>query len=411
MNSLAVSARKEFRLLVRDPFAILLWLAIPFSIMLLMNLAFGSRSSGPAPSGILLVADHDATFVSSFVSSAFSQGPMASLFTVEKTGEPAARARLSKGEASALIVIPKGFGDAVLNNRPTQLSFVTNPAQTILPAIAGETLTVLSEAVHYIHIAAGEEIKLIANQKSPTQAQVASTAIAVHKAVESLLPYVDPPLIELDAPKPEAAVQTQPAFNLLHYLFPGMIFMTVLFLTRGASDSIWTELRLATLHRLLACGVPLHAFVLAKLLAAALLSALVALLALLSGRWLMGVEVANWPAAIGWFTLCSCAWYLLMLCLQALATSQNRGEIVTSLVIFPSMMLGGAMFPFAMMPDSIAAIGKATPLGWMVVHFESILRGQATASSLVVASAAVAAASLVLFAAGLFAIRKNLLKG
>ena len=158
MHLLIASLRKEARRSLRDPFALALWLGIPFSILFLMNLAFGgSSSSGPRPQGVLLVADQDGTFLSGMVVSAFSQGPLGEMFKPEKADEPGARARMAKGEASALIILPKGFQAAVLDNRPAAIRLVKNPSQRILPAIAGETLSMLSEAVHYLHLVARSE--------------------------------------------------------------------------------------------------------------------------------------------------------------------------------------------------------------------------------------------------------------
>ena len=100
-----------------------------------------------------------------------------------------------------------------------------------------------------------------------------------------------------------------------------------------------------------------------------------------------------------------------MLNFHILAGVESRGEILTSFVIFPSMMIGGAMFPFAMMPDSIAAIGKATPLGWMTFRFDTILRGQATAADVALWLAILAAVTLLLFGFTGWHLRRKFLQG
>lgn len=135
------------------------------------------------------------------------------------------------------------------------------------------------------------------------------------------------------------------------------------------------------------------------------------MLGLAAARRLLGVGVANWPAAVAWCAAGAAAWCLVMLLLQILAGSERAGEILTSFVIFPSMMLGGSMFPFAMMPRSLAAIGQASPLGWMVVRFDGILRGQASAAALAWDFVVIAAASLLLFALSGWLLRRTLLRG
>jgi ABC-type multidrug transport system permease subunit len=97
--------------------------------------------------------------------------------------------------------------------------------------------------------------------------------------------------------------------------------------------------------------------------------------------------------------------------LQILAGAEHRGEILTSAVLFPSMMIGGSMFGFAMMPESLARIGKATPLGWMVFRFDLILQGKASAGEVGLWFALMAAASALLFLFSGWHLRRRFLRG
>lgn len=412
MRLLLASFRKDARRTFRDPFALALWLGIPFSLLLLMNLAFGGRgSSGPRPQGVILIADLDGTLLSGALNSAFSQGPLGDMFKPEKTTEPGGRARMAKGEASALIIIPKGFQAAVLDNRPAAVQLVKNPSQRILPAIAGESLTMLSEAVHYLHLVAGDDIHMLSSQTGPpSDADVVKTSLAINATVKRLRQYLDPLLLDLEIKQPPKKEQPTP-FNLLASMFPGIVFMSILFIGRGASDDIWDELRFATLRRSQSAGLPLGALVGGKLLAALLTAALVSILALVLGRLFAGIAVANWPAAVCWMLAGAAVWYLAMLIMQILAGAPERGEIFTSFVVFPSMMIGGSMFSFEMMPASIAAIGKLTPLGWMIIRFTSILGGGASAASVLAWLGVMAAVTAILFLLSARLLRWKFLRG
>jgi ABC-type multidrug transport system permease subunit len=412
MRLLLASVIKELRRTARDPFALALWVGIPFTILFLMNLAFGGRSSGgPRPQGTLLVADQDGTLLSGMVGSAFSQGPLGEMFNPEKTTESDGRARMAKGEASALVVLPKGLQDALLNNRPAAIRLVKNPSQRFLPAIAAESLNMLSEAVHYLHLVAGDEIRMVtARDGAPSDADAAKISVAINGAVRRLGGYIDPPLFDLDIKTPPAKSAAQP-LNLLAALFPGIVFMSLLFIGRGTSDDLWDELRQATLRRTQSAGMPPSLFLAGKLLCAVAVSLVVALLALGGGAAFTSLTVANWPAAIAWLLAGGAAWYLIMLLLQILAGSRNRGEILTSFVLFPSMMLGGSMFAFAMMPESMARIGRATPLGWMVARFDSILQGTATAAQVGAWLGFMALGCAVSFALAVRMLRWRFLKG
>jgi ABC-type multidrug transport system permease subunit len=96
-----------------------------------------------------------------------------------------------------------------------------------------------------------------------------------------------------------------------------------------------------------------------------------------------------------------------MVILQVAAGNQRAGEVLTSFVIFPSMMLGGSMFPFAMMPASLASIGKATPLGWMVDRFDNILGGKAAPQTFALWLAVLLCVSALLFAASSWSLRRK----
>jgi len=78
------------------------------------------------------------------------------VIVAERMQAEAARERIEAGQASAWLTIPAGFSLAVLEERPTELALVTNPAQTILPGIVEETLSMVSEAAFTLHRLIGE---------------------------------------------------------------------------------------------------------------------------------------------------------------------------------------------------------------------------------------------------------------
>jgi len=69
------------------------------------------------------------------------------------------------------------------------------------------------------------------------------------------------------------------------------------------------------------------------------------------------------------------------------------------------------MFAFDIMPDSLARIGKLTPLGWMVTRFTSILGGAATASDVLVWLGIMATVTSVLFLLSARLLRWRFLRG
>lgn len=386
----------------RDPVSLVGWVAIPIVITLLLQLIFGGR--GAAPRGLLLVADEDATFASSLLLGAFNQGRLGEMFAVEKVKQEDGRTRIRKGDGSALLIIPKGFGRALLRNEPAQLKLLTNPAQQILPGIIEETLSILLDGAFYLQALAGDQLRTFAGgppqgARTFPDATITSFSVWVNRLVDRTEAYLSPLLIELKTTRREEG----PSFNFAEAFFPAMLFMALLFMAQGLSADIWKEHAQGALRRVASSPMRIEAFFMGKLVGAAALVAVVGLVGLLAGRYLGGLKISNAVPALVWVTFAGSVLFLLMTFLQLLASNVRTANILTSVVLFPMAMLGGSFFPFEVMPERLAAIGRLTPNGWAVVQFKAILAGAVEPQRLAVAFVALMAAGAVAF---LLAIRR-----
>ena len=124
------------------PLALVTALGIPLVLIALITLVFGERGNA-TPQGKLLLADEDQTFVSRTIRGAFGNEPVSKMIAVENVEREEGLRRMDRGEASALLILPKGFQNAYFRNQPVQLQLVENPAQRILPKIIEETLSIV----------------------------------------------------------------------------------------------------------------------------------------------------------------------------------------------------------------------------------------------------------------------------
>ena len=69
-----ISAVKDLRRQLRDPFVMILWIGVPLVMGLLIHLVFGGE--GSAPQGRLLIADQDNSIVSNLLTAAFNRPPL-----------------------------------------------------------------------------------------------------------------------------------------------------------------------------------------------------------------------------------------------------------------------------------------------------------------------------------------------
>jgi len=397
-------ARKELLRMVRDPVGLLAWLGIPIFVALAIGLLFGGRGGG-RPQGLLLVADEDKSFLSNAVTAAFGQGPMKEMVKTEEVEAEAGRKRIEEGGASALLEIPKGFGEAVLKQEKTGLRLTMNPAQRIMPGMIRETLELLAEGAFYVQQIAGEELKAIQSSSAGGSiAAVPQIAMSMSKSAQHAGAYLNPVRIEVET-KVESTSRTA-GMNMGELFFPGMLYLGVMFAAAGLSDDVWKEKLGGTLRRAAVTPRGLWALLAAKVAAIALLLGMIAAVGMVMG-WVLGIPADRIVVSVTWIVVSGTGLYLIFVVLQSLASTQRGGGIVVNLVVFPLTMVGGSFFPFEAMPAWMAAVGKATPNGWSVEMLKRLISGDPDWGRVGMGFAAWAAAGAVMFWAAGKRIRRQ----
>jgi ABC-2 type transport system permease protein len=402
MRFLWISTRKHLAALRRDPISVLTWLGIPLCIGVLVHLVF---SGGQAtPQGRLLIADQDDTIASNLVSNQFSSGPMAKIFVVEKVSPEEGRARMARGDASAFLLIPHGMQDAFLRRQPSQLRMLTNPQQSIVPKIAVESLSMTVDGAFYLQHMTGDKLRDLAVGGPIDDAAVTTAALRIHHAAGDLRRYLDPPLIQLET----SVVQEQKVnTDAAAFFFPTMIYMALMLMANGLAGDIWSERANGTLRRLATTPASLAGFLGGRLLTILLLYLGVALAGVAAARWLAGAQVANLPVATIWAAFSGMVFYLGMLLVALASSSRRAANVWGNGLLFPLSLVGGCFFPFAVMPQWLADIGKFTPNGWAVLRFQDILAGAAPARQLAVSGMALAAVIALAFVLALHRLRRG----
>ena len=393
MRYLLATARKDLMRIRGDWPALLLWIGIPLMVGGLMVLVFGN---GATPQARLLVADSDQSLVGRLLTGGFQQGALADLIQVEPVELEEGRRRMEDGDASGLLVIPEGFGSAVLDGEPAALELVTNPSQTVLPGILEETLDIELEAAEVLRRIFDEPIGRIAadtdREGFPSDTAVASIATAFNRMGEEASEWLLPPAIDL-----ETVAQTEgQEFDFGRAFFPGMLILAVLFMATGLSIDVWREKRQGTLKRALIAPRGAGTWVAGKWLAGGCALALVAAIGLAAGRWLFGIEVANLLLAFGWLALVGIALLAVFTVIQVLAKTERAANVLVNAITLPLAMLGGSFFPFETMPDWMVALGKLTPNGWALLRLRAIMDGTPEPGVLAASAAATAALALLL---------------
>jgi ABC-type multidrug transport system permease subunit len=398
MRFLWAAARKDLSRVRRDPLSLATSLGIPLVLVILITLVFGGGQA--APQGRLLVADEDGTVLSQLLTGAFTRDPLSKMFLMETAPREEGRRRMDRGDASALLIIPKGFQDAVLQNQPAQLQLVTNPSQSILPNIAEQTISIMVEGGFYLQRLAAIPLRSVVTGRQPSDAAIAQASIAFSQIGRSVAKYLDPPLIKLDlnviAEKPENQ-------NVAAVFLPAMLFMGLLFVANSYALDIWKEQSWGTLRRLATTPASLGAVLGGRLISLTLILSGVALVGVGGMRWLANVAVASVSLTVIWLILSGMTFYLVLVAITVHASGQRSANVIGNLIVFPLALLGGSFFPFEMMPDWMAKIGRFTPNGWAITIFKALVGGSAHTRDLLIGAGWMAVAGSLLF---LIAVRR-----
>lgn len=377
-----------------------MWAGVPLLVGALITMVIGGIGGQSKPTAHLLVADEDQSFLSGALLGAFGQGPLQELVRLEKVEAAVGRARMEAGEATALLIVPAGFGQAALAESESRLYLLSNPSQRILPAMVEQMLEVMLDLVFYAHRLFAAEIKEIAHQFAVkddlSQVPSLELALSFQGILARLSPYFLPPAIELQTSVD--AEQNGERIPFSFYFFPGTLLMALFFAAQELATDLWEERRQGTFRRLATTPQAGVSFLLGKVLAGVALVGLIAGVLLLVGMLYHQRPWSYFPLALVWTMLGGGLLLLLVMVIQLLIGSEKAASLTTQIALFPLLMLGGSFFPLAALPGLLATLGGLTPNGWILTGVSEILLGRMSAADLLVGLAGLLAANAALFA-------------
>ncbi len=375
MRFIFITVRKELKRRFNDPGGLISAIMIPFAIGFLMASVMGGGGGTSFKAG-LLVTDLDDSFISQGILSALGQDQVAEMILLEKVSLDEGDRRINKGDGSGHLVIPEGFGKAWLDREEIALQLTVNPSQSVSPRLIREMLESLLDVGDYLHKVFGGELKIISESLDSNELVGISTAdfsADITDKISGIAELIFPPVVEVEdvTPEPEGS-----SVSMALLMFPGILIMAAFFAANGQSSNFWTEKELGTLGRWVASPNTFSAFWVAQWFTAMALTAIVAAPIMLFGFFYLDISFEKYFPSLAWLALTGPILFALLSLIQVLAPSKKAGGMISTLIMFPLLMVGGSFFPTETMPKFIASIAQYTPNGRVVEPLKGYLTGE-----------------------------------
>jgi ABC-2 type transport system permease protein len=368
-------ARKEWKLLLKEKGAFFWLLALPIAFIVLFGTIFDSAGGSSLK---LSYIDLDRTDASrAFIQAVADAGGYKMVEADEAALEDKIQ-RIRDGKETALLVIPKAFGQEIASAEGGQTA-VTVYRDAADAAAVGPLLAILDNLANGYRDSRVKSALQATGLSGPQQEQVLAAPFRIDD-------------------RPENALHN----NGITQYVPGYTVMFVFFVIISMIRRFIGDKESGMIARMRSTTIKPISY-LAGIWLAYLAVALVQCAVLLSfGHWAYGMQLGDVAAvALLVFALALCGTGI-GLALSMLVRSENQGVAFTQLITMGGAVLGGLWFPIDLMPSTMQTIGHFTPQFWAQKAFQDILvRGMHTgdilASLLVLAAVALAGLALALF--------------
>ena len=392
MRRLLLILGNDVRRHLKAPWAIILFMIIPIAMTGLIGIIFAPRTEGnelpPIP---VLLVDNDKGLASKLLVSSFDVDRMKKMFQVTVTDEADGRARMGKGKASAMVVIPNGFTLDLLDAKPVTLLVVKNPSEQFLPDVVEEFMNTMAVMLSGAVQAFSEEVKGIRAMLDLKPAAIPWETLGpefgkAQKKVVAASKYLDPLLIGLKEEETKAA-GARPQVTAAHLfaaVLPGMAVMFLLFIVQTLMRDLLADREDGKLRRMMT--TPLRPLELIG--------------ARIAGGWVMGLAVLLVMVAfgtlvfrVGWgpfgyfllLAVVAAFWTAAFFALfHALVRNRNQAGALGAPIILAFSLFGGSMLAPEMMPKAFRAVGVVTPNRWFIDGAALIRDGRFPLASLIV---------------------------
>ena len=292
---------------------------------------------------------------------------------------------VADGDLAAAIIVPHGYGKAMLKNKGVRLIVIANTNTQAWTTVEAELLTLTDRLDSAVRTAT------IINQ-------IDSERMPFNYAFKKSLSAWDNPPIAITETTSLAMKKTSGQGMTSAHNSPGFMLQFAIAGLLTAAQIIVTERKSRTLQRLLTTATQRIHIIFGHYLALFLLIFTQFIILIVFGQFVLKVDYLRVPSAtlLVAFSaaLCIAAMGLLI---GILARSEEQAVIFSLIPMFIFSGLGGAWVPLEVTGATFSAIGHLTPVAWGLDGFENICARGLGFESVLIPSAALVGYALLFF--------------
>jgi ABC-2 type transport system permease protein len=389
MRAALVIARRIVRQRLRDRSALLFAVVTPLGLAIAFSMLIGGATQDFHADYV--VVDRDGSELAQVLTRDVLGGLVESGIADVRpvTTEDEARAAVAAGDAGAAIVIPEGFGAAVMSGQPAQIRILGGEGP-VAREIARAATASFADAV------------------SATQLAVAA-AVAAGAAPDAGL--IDRARADASAPPPIVVVDVSAEHrqaSIATFYAAAMAIMFVFFATMYGTFAVLDERSLGTLRRLLAAPIRPASIILGASIAAFALGLISMTTLVVASTVLAGASWGN-PMAVALLVIAAVFAVLgITTLVSTLAKNVEQAGSLNAIVAITFAAIGGVFIPLSQAPEVIAQVALVTPHAWFLRGVDTLAVSSATIADVLPSIAVLLAMGLATGAVGLARARRAL---
>ena len=353
---------KDLMQLLRDVKTFMFLLIMPIAFTFLMGFALGGFSSGQSDSRLpVAYLSQDDHWVTKSLHDLFEQSQVIRLDENIFNSAADLEKQVADGDLAAAIVVPKGYGRAVLKDKSARLVVIADTSTPAWTTVEAELLSLASRLDSAVRTATIIE-------------QTGIQGVPFDYAFEQSLSAWDEPPIGIEETTSLALQKTSNKNTAFTHTSPGMMLQFAIAGLLTAAQIIVAERKSRTLQRLLTTATNRIHIVLGHYLAIFLLIFTQFIILITFAQLVLKVNYLRVPAATLFVAfsaaLCISALGLLI---GILARTEEQATIFSLIPMFVFAGLGGAWVPLEVTGPTFQAIGHLSPVAWGMDGFENII--------------------------------------